>query len=435
MKRGFWPLFCVRTKLMEIQKILPVIGFTLILLAIDAYAFQAFKGVIPATARKWAVPAFWAVSFGLLSILIYLRIAGQAHVSRLVLLFTFSTFFIIYLSKIIICLFLLVEDISRGGIIGFNWIRSLIESKPAAHSPARSAALAKIAFSVAAVPFFSLIYGMVKGAYKYQVRNVQIPIRDLPEAFEGLKIVQISDIHSGSFYDKAAVQKGIDMILAQKPDLVFFTGDLVNNEATEIVDYLPVFSQVKAPMGVFSVLGNHDYGDYKMWPSEKHKKQNLATLKQHHATLGWRLLMDEHVVLKKGNDELAVIGIQNWGAKGNFPKYGDLHKAYTGAEHHRTKLLLSHDPSHWDAQVIKHFPGIDAMFAGHTHGMQFGIEIPGFKWSPVQYMYKQWAGLYSQGHQHLYVNRGFGFIGYPGRVGIWPEISVIELTRSDHNKG
>jgi hypothetical protein len=330
---------------------------------------------------------------------------------------------------------LLVEDISRGGIIGFNWIRSLIESKPAAHSPARSAALAKIAFSVAAVPFFSLIYGMVKGAYKYQVRNVQIPIRDLPEAFEGLKIVQISDIHSGSFYDKAAVQKGIDMIMAQKPDLVFFTGDLVNNEATEIVDYLPVFSQVKAPMGVFSVLGNHDYGDYKMWPSEQHKKQNLATLKQHHATLGWRLLMDEHVVLKKGNDELAVIGIQNWGAKGNFPKYGDLQKAYTGAEHHRTKLLLSHDPSHWDAQVLKQFSGIDAMFAGHTHGMQFGIEIPGFKWSPVQYMYKQWAGLYSKGHQHLYVNRGFGFIGYPGRVGIWPEISVIELKRFDHNKG
>lgn len=420
---------------MEIQKILPVIIISLVLLAIDVYAFQAFKGVVSGSVRKWAFPAYWVVSFGLLSILFYLRMAGQAHVSRLVLLFTFSSFFIFYLSKIIICLFLLGEDISRGGILGFNWVRSLIESKPAAHSPARSAALAKIAFSVAAVPFFSLIYGMVKGAYKYQVRNVRIPIRDLPQEFEGLKIVQISDIHSGSFYDKAAVQKGIDMILAQKPDLVFFTGDLVNNEATEIVDYLTVFSQVKAPLGVFSVLGNHDYGDYKMWPSEQDKKRNLETLKQHHATLGWRLLMDEHVVLKKGHDELAILGIQNWGAKGNFPKYGDLHKAYKGVENQRTKLLLSHDPSHWDAQVRKEFPDIDAMFAGHTHGMQFGIEIPGFKWSPVQYMYKQWAGLYSDHHQHLYVNRGFGFLGYPGRVGIWPEISVIELTRSTHNNG
>jgi len=417
---------------MELQKIVPVIGFGLFLLAIDLYAFQAFKGLIPegGLLRKWSVLGYWLLSLILISALFYFRLVGQTHVNRLVLLFSFSTFFILYLSKIIICLFLLIEDLGRGGVTGFYWIKSLIQPESQPFSPARSTALAKIAVSVAAVPFFSLLYGMAKGAHKYQVRKAILPIRNLPMGFEGLKIVHISDIHSGSFYNKEAVMKGIDLILEQKPDIVFFTGDLVNNEAVEIVDYLDVFSKVKAPMGVFSVLGNHDYGDYKMWPSDHAKKENLQALKNHHADLGWRLLMDEHVVIEKNGDEIALIGIQNWGAKGNFPKYGDLKKAHAGTEKFDVKLLLSHDPSHWDAQVIKKFPDIDVMFAGHTHGMQFGIEIPGFKWSPVQYMYKQWAGLYSKDHQHLYVNRGFGFIGYPGRVGIWPEISVLTLQKA-----
>jgi predicted MPP superfamily phosphohydrolase len=268
---------------------------------------------------------------------------------------------------------------------------------------------------------------MVKGAHKYQIRRVSIPIKNLPPSFEGLKIIHISDIHSGSFYNKEAVLKGINMVIDEKPDLVFFTGDLVNNEASEIVDYMDVFSKITAPLGVFSVLGNHDYGDYIPWSSPEAKVKNLKTLMQHHADMGWKLLMDEHTEISRNGESITILGIQNWGAKGRFPKYGDLAKAAQGTENHKVKLLLSHDPSHWDAQVLKDFPDIDAMFSGHTHGMQFGIDIPGLKWSPIQYMYKQWAGLYSEGHQHLHVNRGFGFLGYPGRVGIWPEISVISL--------
>ena len=420
-------LFIIFT--MELQKIIPILGFTLILFAIDFYAFQAVKGLVASDSpfRKVVFFGFWGLSIGLVFTLAYFRIMGQSHVNRLVLLFAFSTFFIFYFSKIIICVFLLLEDMGRFGVGAYHLAKEFITGNKEVYSPARSAALSKIAFSVAAIPFFSLIYGMVKGAHKYQIRRVNIPIKNLPSAFEGLKIVHISDIHAGSFYDKEAVQKGISMIVDQKPDMVFFTGDLVNNESSEIVDYLEMFSQIKAPMGVFSVLGNHDYGDYVSWPSAEAKVQNLQTLKQHHADMGWKLLMDEHAVISKDNQDITILGIQNWGAKGRFPKYGDLAKAVKGTEDHNVKLLLSHDPSHWDAQVRKEYPEIDAMFSGHTHGMQFGVDIPGLKWSPIQYMYKQWAGLYTEGHQHLHVNRGFGFLGYPGRVGIWPEISVVSL--------
>ncbi len=410
-----------------------MLGFGLFFLAIDLYAFQAFKGILPATGvlRKWSFGGYWFLSFALISLSFYFRLVGQVQVNRMFLVFAFSSFFILYFSKIILCLFLLFEDLGRLLALGYNFIRDFNQKTGTSHSPARSAALAKIAFSVAAIPFFSLIYGMVKGAHKYQVRNTRIALPDLPEAFEGLRIVQISDIHAGSFYNKEAVLKGVQLILDQKPDVIFFTGDLVNNEASELTDYLDVFSKVTAPLGVYSILGNHDYGDYKLWPSPEAKRENLEKLKQYHAQLGWRLLLDEHVPIRLQDQEIAVIGIQNWGAKGNFPKYGNLKQAHQRSEQFPVKLLLSHDPSHWDAQVLKGFPDINVMFAGHTHGMQFGVEIPGFKWSPVQYMYKQWAGLYSNamGSQHLYVNRGFGFLGYPGRVGIWPEVSVITLEK------
>ena len=216
--------------------------------------------------------------------------------------------------------------------------------------------------------------------------------------------------------------------MAQKPDLILFTGDLVNDRHTEMEDYIDVFSQLKAPMGVYSTLGNHDYGDYVKWDSKAEKIENLEQLKHVHAKLGWRLLMNEHVILEKGEDKIALLGIENWSAKGNFPKYGKMDLAHPGTETFPFKILMSHDPSHWEAEVQSKYPDIDLMLSGHTHGMQFGVELPGIKWSPVQYMYKQWAGLYEEGKQKLYVNRGFGFIGYPGRVGILPEITVIELT-------
>jgi predicted MPP superfamily phosphohydrolase len=243
-----------------------------------------------------------------------------------------------------------------------------------------------------------------------------------------LKIVHISDVHSGSFTDKKAVLKGVQKILDQKPDLIFFTGDLVNNTADEMETYIDVFNKLRAPMGVYSVLGNHDYGDYISWDNEESKAANLERLKQIHHELGWRLLMNEHVVIEKNGEKIALLGVENWSAKARFPKYGNMKKAHAGAEEYPFKILLSHDPSHWDAEVLKKYSDIDLMLSGHTHGMQFGVELPGFKWSPVQYVYRQWAGLYEQGAQKLYINRGYGFIGYPGRVGILPEITVLELT-------
>jgi predicted MPP superfamily phosphohydrolase len=242
-----------------------------------------------------------------------------------------------------------------------------------------------------------------------------------------LKIVQISDIHSGSLDDHAAVEKGIQKILNLQPDIIFFTGDLVNNSASEMEDKISLFSAIKAPMGVYSIFGNHDYGDYVQWPSAEAKKENLEKLKKVHADLGWKLLLNENIAIEKNGEQIALIGIENWGARANFSKYGNLKKAYQGAEPHPFKILLSHDPSHWEAEVCKDFTDIDLMLSGHTHGMQFGVEIPGFRWSPVQYVYRQWGGLYKKSNQHLYVNRGFGFLGYPGRVGILPEITYIEL--------
>jgi hypothetical protein len=257
------------------------------------------------------------------------------------------------------------------------------------------------------------------------VNNIDLNFDTLPEPFKGLRIVHISDIHSGSFTNKEAVEKGVQKILDTKPDLILFTGDLVNDAAEEMNEYKDVFAKLNAPLGVYSTLGNHDYGDYKTWPSEADKVANLDRLKAVHAEMGWKLLMNEHVMLERDGDRIAVIGIENWGAKG-FVQHGRLDLAYAGSEQVPFKILMSHDPSHWDAQV-KQYDDIHLTLSGHTHGMQFGVEIPGLRWSPIKYFYKQWAGLYEDGAQKLYVNRGFGFIGYPGRVGIMPEITVINL--------
>ncbi|MEI9935099.1 MAG: metallophosphoesterase [Ferruginibacter sp.] len=275
--------------------------------------------------------------------------------------------------------------------------------------------------------FSTLLYGY-SNKYNYHVKRVRLSFDNLPQGFKGLKILQVSDIHSGSLMDKKAVLKGVQKILDEKADIILFTGDLVNDKATEMKDFMDVFSLLKAPMGVYSTLGNHDYGDYVTWPSDGiTKEQNLENVKKIHGLLGWRLLMNEHVVLERNGSQIALLGVENWSAKARFPKHGRMDLAYPGSEKYPFKILMSHDPSHWDAQVRTQYSDIDLTLSGHTHGMQFGIDIPGFKWSPVQYVYKEWAGLYEEGKQKLYVNRGFGFIGYPGRVGILPEITVIEL--------
>ena len=275
--------------------------------------------------------------------------------------------------------------------------------------------------------FSSLLYGFTN-KYNYNVKNIKLSFKNLPEAFKGFKIVHISDVHSGSFLDKKAVAHGIEMIQQQNADMILFTGDLVNDKATEMDNFKDIFSLLKAPHGVFSTLGNHDYGDYVQWPVDGvSKTQNLENLKEVHRSMGWRLLMNEHVAIEKDGASFALIGIENWSNKARFPKHGRMDLAHAGTEKYPFKILMSHDPSHWEAEVQPQYPDVDLMLSGHTHGMQFGVDIPGFKWSPVQYVYKQWAGLYEREQQKLYVNRGFGFIGYPGRVGVLAEISVIEL--------
>lgn len=349
--------------------------------------------------------------------------------------FIFSAVFINLIFKLLMTIFLFLEDVVRW--VAFAWSKLFTEKSPISEAieltstnlMSRSAFFTKTAIAISSTPVLALTYGIVSGAYDYRVKKIRLTLPNLPKSFEGLRIAQISDIHSGSFYNKRAVKGGVEMLMAEKPDLVFFTGDLVNNTADEAKDYVPIFKDIKAPLGVYSTLGNHDYGDYVAWSSIEAKWKNLADLKQAHTELGWKLLMNEHRMLEQGGDKIAILGIENFGAKGRFPKYGKMNLAHPGTGDAAVKLLLSHDPSHWDYEVRTKYPDIDVMFSGHTHGMQFGIDSQLFKWSPVQYMYKQWAGLYKEGKQHLYVNRGYGFIGYPGRVGILPEITIMELVR------
>lgn len=406
--------------------------FIIIMLLIDLYVFQAVKVVM-----QHAAPKFKFIVFGL-----YWFVSAAAVITMLVMPYinidnwpkAFRTYFIailigLFLSKALTAVFLIVDDLRRllqwaGGKLFYQYVHG--EPFKAA-GISRSVFMSWLGLGIGGGLFSAFIYGF-GNKYRYQVKKISLQFPNLPEAFKGLKIVHISDIHSGSFTDKKAVAHGVDMIMKQGADLLLFTGDLVNDRADEMSDYTDVFSKLSAPMGVFSTLGNHDYGDYRQWPSAEAKAENLERLKQLQKDMGWRLLMNEHVVFEKNGQQIALIGIENWGAKANFPKYGKLDVAYAGAEKYPFKILMSHDPSHWDAQVRPEYKDIDLMLAGHTHGMQFGVELPGFKWSPVQYVYKQWAGLYAEATQKLYVNRGYGFIGYPGRVGILPEITVITLT-------
>jgi predicted MPP superfamily phosphohydrolase len=320
----------------------------------------------------------------------------------------------------------------------FRWLASLFNKTPhhaieeGANQISRLKFLSYLAVTFTVIPAVSFLYGMVRGAYKYRVHKVKVSSPNLPEAFEGFKMVQLSDMHCGSFMSPDPLIKAFNIVMDQKPDAIFFTGDLVNNEANETEMHIETYKMLKAPYGVYSILGNHDYGDYKQWETPEHKIENLEKLKDIQTQSGWRLLMNEHVPIEKDGQKIALLGIENWGGNLRFPRYGKLDNAHAGTEDYPFKILLSHDPSHWDVQVSQEqkYNDIDLTLSGHTHGMQFGIEIPGFKWSPVQYIYKHWAGLYKQDNQYLYVNRGLGFLGYPGRLGIWPEITVIELTRA-----
>ncbi|OIR12843.1 putative metallophosphoesterase [mine drainage metagenome] len=398
---------------------------------LDFYVFQAIKTVSNNASEKTrmlVLTGYWIVSACTLITLLSFPYIQALQTSKIFRNYVFAILAGIFFSKLLASMFFLVDDFRRIAM----WITAKIFPSTGAHFAdegggiSRSVFLSWMGLGIGGGLFSTLLYGF-SNKYNYQIKRIKLTFNNLPNSFKGLKIIHISDIHSGSFQNKHAVQHGVDMILKENADIILFTGDLVNDRHTEMQEYMDVFNQLKAPMGVFSTLGNHDYGDYVHWSSAEEKQKNLEQLKVVHAQLGWRLLMNEHVILEKNNQQIVLLGIENWGAKARFPKYGKMDKAYPGTEKYPFKILMSHDPSHWDAEVRVKYPDIDLMLSGHTHGFQFGIENPYFKWSPVQWMYKQWAGLYEEGKQKLYVNRGFGFIGYPGRVGILPEITVIEL--------
>ena len=343
-----------------------------------------------------------------------------------------SIFIAFLISKIFFVLVLFIGDLTR---FLYGIIRYFVKPKSKTKEPffpARRRFVSEIAILVAAVPLSSLFYGMLKGKYDFKLHKQTLFFDDLPEAFDGFTITQISDIHSGSFDNTEAVQRGVEMAKAQKSDLFVFTGDLVNNAAWEIEPYLSHFSQLRAPYGQFSILGNHDYGDYVQWNSEAEKAANLERLKQHHKTLGYRLMLDENVVLEKDGQKISLIGVQNWGR--GFIQIGNLDKALVGVPEDAFKILLSHDPTHWEEKVRFHPTTVQLTLAGHTHGAQFGVETAGFRWSPVQYRYLDWAGLINEKNRYLYVNRGFGFLAFSGRLGIWPEVTVITLKKSGSPK-
>lgn len=401
---------------------------TFLMVALDAYLFQLVQNLTSSLSRParlvvhglyWAIPAlalFWLLArdTGWIG-------SGPGSPLRSQVQ---AALFLIYVCKLLILPFGLTDELRRG----IQWVVGLFRPEPT-YLPGRSRFLSTLGLAAGLLPFSALLYGMWRNPYRYRLHRVKVPVRDLPPGLEGLRIVQISDIHSGSFTLTEPVENAVRMVLDQKPDLVLFTGDLVNVKAEEMSPFMDMFSRVRAPLGVYSVLGNHDYGDYTDWPSAEAKAANFRDLVATHARLGWDLLRNEHRILDIRGEQIALIGVENYSTHARFPKYGDLAKALDGCDDIPLKILMSHDPSHWDAQVKGQRPDIFLTLSGHTHGMQFGVEIPGWmKWSPIQYIYKQWAGLYRDAGQFLYVNRGLGFLGYPGRVGILPEITLLELT-------
>ncbi|MDF2431605.1 MAG: uncharacterized protein JWP44_1236 [Mucilaginibacter sp.] len=375
----------------------------------DLYFFQA---VTTLTGNIFILGVYWLYDILLSAGILYSTIFRKSKQPTALISWLMALMLLSLVPKLIAIPVLLIEDAVRV----FSYF------------PPRALWVSELVLVVAAVPFFSLLYGMTGGRHRYKVHRETLFFDDLPDTFDGFTITQLSDIHSGSFSSEKGVEKGVRMVNAQNSDLILFTGDLVNNKASEMDRWIPLFSRLKAPYGKFSVLGNHDYGDYIRWKSKDQKYANLNRIKKVHEEIGFQLLLNEAATIKKDGKSIALIGVENWG-KGRFHKYGDLKKAARDVSSDAFKILMSHDPSHWDAVTLDHHQHIHLTLAGHTHGMQFGVELFGFRWSPVKYIYPQWAGLYQKEGKYLYVNRGFGFLGFRGRLGIWPEITVIELRR------
>jgi predicted MPP superfamily phosphohydrolase len=421
---------------------LHIIFLVAALLLIDLYVLSGLRGV----SKKWLFLKkrpfhiwYWIASVLLTTGLIFVVFVKMGLVIRLAFV---MLFFVVFLFKISYIPFLLIDDVrrlilaiknrvSRRGVSHTRLSPAPQSEISISHTPLpaipRSEFLMKAGLLAGAIPLAAVKLNMKSGLYDYQVIRRKLYLPNLPKAFDGIKLGQISDIHSGSFFNKKAVLGGVEMLMREKADFIFFTGDLVNSISDEVKDYQDIFSKVKAPLGVYSCLGNHDYGDYAWWPNAEARRKNLDELIGIHKTMGWDLLMNENRRLKVDGEEIGILGIENWGELSRFPKYGRLDLAVKNTDDLPVKLLLSHDPSHWRAQVLPQYPQIDAMFSGHTHGMQMGVRTEHFQWSPIQYIYNEWAGHYHQGPQQLYVNVGYGFLGFRGRVGILPEITIFEL--------
>lgn len=403
------------------------IFFFLFVAVVEVYAFQALKTI---TKTRWILVAYQVIS--LLAVLYIVfqftqfdRRVGQNSKT----LITFGLLLLLFIPKLILTSIMLLEDVFR--IFSGTFTFFFVDNQKESFLPDRRRFVSQVALVIAAIPFSSLLYGMTKGKYNFRVIRQTLFFPDLPEAFDGFTITQISDIHSGSFDNAEKINYAVDLINEQNADMLLFTGDLVNTHATEMRPWIDVFNRIQPHQyGKFSVLGNHDYGEYIQWPSQAAKTQNFEDIKDVHRQIGFDLLLNQHTKIKKGDSEIAVVGVENWGK--NFKQAGDLNKASEGLTKEDFKILMSHDPSHWEYEVKHDDKHYQLTLSGHTHGLQFGIEIPGiFQWSPVQYVYKQWAGLYENVGRYIYVNRGFGFHAYPGRVGIWPEITVFELKKGE----
>ncbi|NHA05754.1 metallophosphoesterase [Mucilaginibacter sp. HC2] len=409
-----------------------------ILLLIDLYVLHGIRGAF----KKWKLPHsgdftffYWFISILLITgllLAVYVNLGVGPRAAFLL------AFFLIFLGKISFLPFLMIDDLRRMLVLRRNRLKRKSEDisiPPQEHAIPRSEFLMKAGLLAGAIPLAAIKISMPKGLYDYHVKYQTMYLPNLPKAFDGIKLGQISDIHSGSFYNKKAVLGGVEMLLKEKPDFIFFTGDLVNGQSSEMSDYQDIFSKVKAPLGVYSSLGNHDYGDYGTWPSIADKKKDHQDLIATHKNMGWNLLLNEHRRLKVNGEEIGILGVENWGELSMFPKYGRMDLTTKNTDDLPVKLLLSHDPSHWRGEVLPQYPQIDAMFSGHTHGMQFGVRTEHFQWSPIEYVYKEWAGHYQEGKQQLYVNVGYGFVGLAGRVGILPEITIFTLKAGQDPSG
>lgn len=413
---------------------LAIIIFSVIILLIDFYVYRGIKKLLSnysKSVKNIIRTFFWIIPIIIIAGLIFVpMLRKQINPAEFLIYFHFisGAFVLFYLPKLIFLLFNLIDDLIKGGIWIFKRKKEEKFEESNSKKITRSQFLTRIGIITAGIPFISIAYGIGWGRFDLAVRRVKLKFNNLPKNFDGLKIIQISDFHFGSLLNHISfVEEAVDKINSLNPDLILFTGDIVNNVASEMDDFLPILGKMKSKIGNYSVLGNHDYGEYVPWKSENDKKTNLQKLKDNQRSAGFDLVLNQNRKIKIDDEEIELIGVENWGLP-PFPQYGDLNKALENANNDSFKILMSHDPTHWDEQVLNS-TNIDLTLSGHTHGAQFGIEIPGWRWSPVNIRYKRWGGLYTENNQHLYVNTGIGFIGFPGRIGMPPEITLVELER------